>query len=179
MYDRSGQRKYLNSEERRAFLRAVERETDLSKKSFCLTLFYAGCRISEALNLTWDRVDFSEKTIIIETLKQRKQGVFRVIPLPSEIFEDLKLHSQDSNVIWPFSRTTGWRIISDKMRSAGISGAKACPKGLRHSFAVSYISNRVPVTTVQRWLGHKRLETTAIYLNTMGEEERELASKIW
>ena len=32
---------------------------------------------------------------------------------------------------------------------------------------------------IQRWLGHARLETTAIYLDVHGEEERELAMRVW
>jgi integrase/recombinase XerD len=29
------------------------------------------------------------------------------------------------------------------------------------------------------WLGHARLETTAIYLDVSGEEERDLAKRFW
>lgn len=32
---------------------------------------------------------------------------------------------------------------------------------------------------VQRWLGHARIETTAIYAGALGEEERNLARKTW
>lgn len=65
------------------------------------------------------------------------------------------------------------------MRHAGISGAMACPKGLRHGFAVACIAQNIPLPTVQKWLGHARLETTAIYLNATGDEEREFAKRLW
>jgi len=32
---------------------------------------------------------------------------------------------------------------------------------------------------VQRWLGHASMTTTAIYLDALGEEEREIAARIW
>ncbi len=35
------------------------------------------------------------------------------------------------------------------------------------------------IATVQKWLGHARLETTAIYLEVSGDEERELAKRLW
>jgi len=57
LFDSFGQRKYLNAAERKAFLAAAvlqPRET----LSFCLVLYYTGCRISEALALTPERVDF-------------------------------------------------------------------------------------------------------------------------
>lgn len=179
MYDRSGQRKYLNKEERKKFLNEVRSENNIFRKAFCLTLFYTGCRISEALRLKWERIDFYEKMIVFETLKQRRKGSFRSIPIPEELLEILKFTDQNSDRIWDFSRTTGWRVISNKMKDADISGVKATPKDLRHSFAVAYIENEVSITIVQRWLGHRNLETTAIYLNTFGKEDRNLARRAW
>ncbi len=179
MYDRNGQRKYLNEAERQAFYKAVMQEPDLSKRAFCLTLFYTGCRISEALNLTWDRVDFSEKLIVFETLKQREKGIFRPIPVPSKLLGAYAKLNRNAQYLWSFSRTTGWRTIKRIMVSEKLTGIKACPKGLRHSYAVSYIKNEVPITTVQRWLGHKRLETTSLYLDVVGPEEKELAKRSW
>jgi hypothetical protein len=32
---------------------------------------------------------------------------------------------------------------------------------------------------VLRWLGHARIETTAIYASAVGEEERNLARRAW
>jgi len=65
------------------------------------------------------------------------------------------------------------------MKLAGLNGVKATPKGLRHGFAITCISEGIPLPTLQKWLGHARLETTAIYLDFVGEDERRLAEKIW
>jgi integrase len=32
---------------------------------------------------------------------------------------------------------------------------------------------------LQKWLGHARLETTAIYATAVGAEERKLAARLW
>ena len=37
----------------------------------------------------------------------------------------------------------------------------------------------VPLNVVQRWLGHSRLETTAIYASAIGDEERNLTCRAW
>lgn len=182
MLDRTGKRKYLNWPEREAFFRAVSAETDVSRKSFCLTLFFTGCRISEALELTWDRIDFAEKSLVFETLKRRRKGCFRAVPIPDTLVELLKETRADeggSERIWPFARSTGYRLIRAKMKEAKQTGAKASPKGLRHSFAIACISRQVPLNIVQKWLGHARLQTTAIYLDAIGEEERKLAERLW
>ena len=65
------------------------------------------------------------------------------------------------------------------MAGAGVTGGMACPKGLRHGVAVACLAEKIPLPTVQKWLGHARLETTAIYLDVQGQEERALAQRLW
>lgn len=182
MFDREGNRKYLNWPERERFYQVVLREPDAARKAFCLTLFHTGCRISEALNLTPDRVDRSEQSLVFETLKRRKSGYFRSVPIPEsliELFDKMGVDGVTNARVWSFSRVTGYRIIKAMMAEAGITGVKASPKGLRHSHAIACISKKIPLTTVKKWLGHARLETTAIYVDAIGEEERELARRLW
>jgi integrase len=182
MFDRSGRRKYLNWPERAAFLHAVRRETNPGKRTFCLTLFYTGCRISEALNLSRERVDFTGQALVFETLKRRKRGQFRAVPIPSCLLAEIKgleTSAAPDGLVWPVSRPTAYRWVKAAMKAAKIGGTQATPKGLRHSYAIACISRAVPLPVVQRWLGHARLETTAIYLNVMGEEERALARRLW
>jgi integrase/recombinase XerD len=65
------------------------------------------------------------------------------------------------------------------MRMAGIADAQCKPKALRHGFAVDAVLNGVPLNILQRWMGHARMETTAIYASVLGEEERSLARRAW
>lgn len=168
MFDRAGRRKYLNWPERMAFLRAAQREADPIKRAFCLTLFYTGCRISEALNLKRERIDAMGQALVFETLKRRRRGHFRAVPVPASLLGELQKLAQATKPegsIWSVSRATAYRWVKAVMRTAKIAGVQAAPKGLRHSFAVAGISRAVPLTVLQRWLGHAQLETTAIYLN--------------
>jgi len=182
VFDRQGSRKYLNDAERQAYYQAVRGEPDRALRAFCLTLFYTGCRISEALHLTAAGVDLSQKTVVFETLKRRRRGVFRAVPVPDSLaglLGTLAANIAPQARIWPFSRATAYRLVKGRMIQAGIDGGMASPKGLRHGFAVACIAQNIPLPTIQKWMGHARLETTAIYLGVSGDEERKLAKRLW
>jgi len=65
------------------------------------------------------------------------------------------------------------------MKGAGIGDRQCMPKALRHGFAMGAILNGVPLNVLQRWMGHAGIETTAIYVNVIGLEERALAQRMW
>jgi len=60
-------------------------------RTFCSLLYYTGCRISEALHLTPRRVDFADQVIIVESLKKRRKGVYRAIPVPPALLDTLDM----------------------------------------------------------------------------------------
>jgi integrase len=116
LYDAAGARKYLTAGERDAFLRAAE-EGDREIRSLCMTLAYAGCRLSDALALTVDRVDLAAGTLIFETLKKRRTGIFRAVPVPPALLDSIDLvhgireHQERrgkgrQELLWPWSRMT-------------------------------------------------------------------------
>ena len=188
IYDRAGNRKYLTADERRRFLGAVaEMPPDL--RTFCRVLSYTGARISEVLTLTPSRIDAVARLVIVETLKKRKRGVFRAIPLPADVLDELdRVHHLSDNHgspdiasrrIWPWCRAFAWRRIKEAMAVAGLEGPQATPKGLRHAFAITALQSGVPITMVKRWLGHARLSATEIYADAVGPEEQAIASLLW
>jgi integrase/recombinase XerD len=182
LFDRKGNRKYLNGPERKAYLQAVKDEPDVVWRAFYLTMFYTGCRVSEGLNVTAERIDLAGKAVVFETLKRRKRGHFRSVPIPDSLtalFQQVVSGLEPPARVWAFSRTTAYRLVKARMMLAGIAGGMACPKGLRHGFAIACIGRDIPLTTVQKWMGHARLETTAIYLDVTGTEEREFAKRLW
>ena len=84
LFDVGGQRKYLNERERRDFYNcAVVCREDV--RLFCLMIHFTGARISEIVNLNVSNIDFSNKTVIIQTLKRRNRGTYRQVPLPDSL----------------------------------------------------------------------------------------------
>ena len=179
-YDDGGRRKYLSRAEGHKF---VQHATALPTHHalFCLTVYYTGCRISEALALSHQDVDLDTKAVRIRSLKKRDKHEIRRLPIPAFLVTGLLgIDPLGKNeTLWQFSRTTGWRIIKTVMRQAEISGVHATTKGLRHGFGVRSAMMRIPPNIIQRWMGHADLATTGIYLAVRDDEERELIEKTW
>ncbi len=185
MIDEYGNRKYIDKREKISFLyqsRLIEKERNL----FCIVMAETGCRISEALNLRVKDIDISSKYIRFETLKKRRKGIYRSVPVSSHVIKKIdkvfgisKGQLRSDDLLWPMGRMTAYRCVTQVMKAAGIVGIQACPRGLRHGFAVGALNAGVPITLVQRWLGHADLKTTAIYTQVLGAEERAIASRMW
>ena len=118
-------RKYINQSERAAFLNAAS-EVDGHIRTLAETLTYTGCRISEALAVTISNVDVEASEIHIMSLKRRKSGVWRAVPVPRFMIEHLDLAygirravrrqtTKCSDRLWPMSCVTTWRAISELM----------------------------------------------------------------
>jgi integrase len=127
-------------------------------------------------------------TAAINTLKRRSFSV-REVPIPTSLIAamnsrfELYARQLDPRVanrrLWPWHRVTAWRIIKHIMRSGGVTGRPACPRGFRHGFGVGALQAGAPLNLVQRWLGHAKIETTAIYTNACGLEEQAFAARFW
>ena len=188
LYSPQNERLYLNSTERFAFQKAAERLAP-EMMSFCLTLLHTGCRISEALEARAGSVDLGAGVMIIRTLKRRSDQVMREVPIPISLMETLKETQgipslNNAALLWErngaaVNRSTAYRWIKHAMTTAGIKGPQASPKGLRHAYGVHAIRSGVPLPMLQKWMGHASMETTAIYTNAIGADERYIAEWMW
>jgi len=186
LHDHRGQRKYVTVQERDRLLE-VAQGLDRAHRTFLLTLIFSGCRLSEGLALRTDQVDLDRQRVVIESLKKRQRGIHREVPMPRHVMDALDLvhgvreaaRRNQHHRLWKLSRTTGWRIVRDAMEAAGIKGAHATAKGLRHGFGVQAVGAGIALNLVQRWLGHAQMATTAIYADAMGEEEIAIAKRMW
>jgi integrase/recombinase XerD len=190
LYDQNGHRKYLTPAEREAFLAAAADAEDRETRTFCAALAYSGGRISELLALTADRVDLKEGTLVFESLKKRRKGVYRAVPVPPALIDTMNMvhdirtlqRRRDRGrgvLLWDWSRAKAWYTVRDVMKTAKIKGPHATPKGLRHGFGIKAVSSGVPLNTLQQLLGHAQLSTTAIYADAMGPEKRQLVERMW
>ena len=180
LYDATGRRKYVCGSERSRFVDAADR-ADRSTRNLGLLLVYSGCRISEALGVTPAQLDVETGHVVFRTLKRRRV-TFRSVPIPPALMRELRGQATGLPTdapLWSFCRVTAWRRIKRLMAAAGIRGSQATAKGLRHGFGIANAEENIPPALTQRWMGHARLETTAIYQHAVGNEERAFAQRIW
>jgi len=184
LYDQQAERLYLNDAEFTLFLSAAERAPE-HIRLFALTLAYTGIRLSEARQLRYDDFQVGSRVLSVMSLKKRRTGVVREVPVPHELIAALG-HSRASSeeFIWsfenrPIPRPTAYRWIKSLMIEANISGPKTCPRGLRHAYGVRAILSGVPLHMLQRWMGHASMETTAIYATVLGPDQLILADRMW
>lgn len=185
-----GKRKYLTAVEQGRFIATANAQERAEVRTFCLTLAYSGCKISEALELTADRVDLSDKSITFRTLKQRDKVKYRSVPCPDTLIDALELTHRSRKVqrtkakdkitkLWLRGRTQATKHVWAVMEAAGIKGDHATPKGLRHGFGVRMAMQTRNPRLVQKFLGHANLETTAIYMDLAGDEARAEVIGAW
>src|SRR3954451_9218892 len=119
LFDAEGRRLYVTEDERRAFIAAASK-APREVRTFCGVLHATGCRISEALALTPQQVDLSGRVVVFESLKKRRRGVYRAVPLPSELLRALDLvhgireakrRGQAKALLWSWSRMTAFRRV--------------------------------------------------------------------
>jgi len=189
IYDQKGKRLYLDKKEVEEFL-VCARKQNTDYQTFAEILVYTGCRISEALNLTAENIKINENEITFNSLKKRKDSVYRDVPVPPSFMATLKVAHQlvkkqkskklSNALIWTWTRQHANTIIKSIMKEAGIvEGKHRTPKGLRHAYGVNAIKNDIPLNMLRKWMGHADMKTTAIYANAIGKEEAEIASKMW
>lgn len=194
LYDDGKNRLYINAAERERFLKASEDMPD-RVKTLCLTLLYTGCRLSEALELTATSIDLEYGLVSIRTLKKRDKMLVREVPVPLHLCDlldsvhHIKQAQRRNNgyqdfYLWsaggvPVSRMTGFRWVKRVMCLADIYGSQATAKGLRHGFGVHAIRKGIQLHMLQKWMGHADMRTTSIYATAVGQEEREIASRMW
>ena len=149
------------------------------------TLVYTGCHISEALELTPKRIDLKHQNVVFRSLKKKNDNVFRSVPVPYFYVDTMvAVHHiyqrQKSNKrLWTWTRPYAYELIKDVMIYAGISaGNHRNPKAIRHAYGVRALLCNVPLSYLQRWMGHTDVNSTAIYTDFIKYDTSELVKAL-
>ena len=162
------ERTFITEEEMLKIVAKIETPMD---KVFIQTLFYAGLRIQEAINLTIDDISLQKGYINISKNKSRYD---RKVPISVKLGYILEEHLQntDSDKVFKFrySRPNDIKayvntILKEATHTAGLN-LEITSHICRHSFSSILIQKGVDVVRVQKLLGHQNLRTTSIYLHT-------------
>ena len=140
-------------------------------------LYATGARVSEAVGVVRDDIDFGEGVSVVALFgKGRKE---RLVPLGSYATDALSAYlvrgrpalaqkGPGSALVFlntrgrPLSRQSAWAILKDAATRAGVE-SEISPHVLRHSFATHLLEGGASVREVQELLGHASVATTQIY----------------
>jgi integrase/recombinase XerD len=134
LYDTQGHRLYLTGSERDAFRKAAEK-APREVRTYCHTLLYTGCRPSEAMALTADRVDFQAQAVTFETRKKRRRDIYRAVPVPATLLDALDLvhgirDRQTRAHLWTWSLKTAYtRVIEVMEAGRALTALRRCLRG--------------------------------------------------
>jgi len=150
----------------------------------------AGLRASEVVALKVGDIDSTRMTLRIEQGKGRKDRYAMLSPL---LLERLRAWWRagraqgklldggwlfpGQNPVNPMSTRQLNRICHMAADAAEID-KRVSPHTLRHSYATHLLEQKVDIRVIQVLLGHKRLETTALYTQVATEVLREVDSPL-
>jgi integrase/recombinase XerD len=165
--------KYLTKEEVKLLL---ESTTYLKHKAMLSTIYSAGLRVSEVVNLRISDIMSAEMKIRVRNGKRNKE---RYTLLSQKNLDLLRVYwkkfgykdwSPDDYLFisratkQPLSTRTVERAMDKAMLKAKIT-KPASPHTLRHSFATHLMNNGVDLVIIQALMGHSNVKTTSIYLH--------------
>ncbi len=159
----------LSQEEVKAFLSVIE---DPKYQAIAYTFYGSGVRLSECINLKLQDLDSSNMVITVRDGKGKKD---RVTVFPENLLYALRNYYRKSKIkpvtylfpnkddrFKPFSKRQTQSFIHDAGLKAGIAKSVS-PHILRHSFATHLLESGVNLRKIQVILGHRSLQTTAVY----------------
>ena len=162
--------KYLKREEWDKLRGSIDNYRD----KLIITLLYStGMRIGEFVKVKVQDIDFQERfiTILADNTKTKEA---RTIFVPREILNDIKsylrLEKKKKGRIFEITPRRVQQILKKYSSRAEV---ETTPHTLRHTHIVHSLLNKVPITAVQKQVGHRRLTTTQIYSDLAPEQVRE------
>ncbi len=171
---------YLEQAEVEALIRAAPNP---QAALLMLTQWRSGLRVTEALALeASDLVLESDRPTL--RVRQGKGSKTRLVPVHPELSGAyrtvLAFGGRREGRIVEAGRTTAWRWTAEAKKRAEELGAiapgrKVSTHTLRHSAARHWLAHGVPINIVSRWLGHKSLTTTLIYLEILPDPLGDIA----
>lgn len=145
--------------------------SNLKHRTILMTLYATGGRISEALALQVRNVDSRRMVIHIRHGKGAKD---RYVPLSAALLDHLRLYWREyrpPTILFPgkdpgqpLSRSAIERVCTKVACASGLT-KNLSPHTFRHTFATHHLEAGTDLRTLQVWMGHSSLSTTAIYLH--------------
>jgi integrase/recombinase XerD len=143
------------------------------------TLLDTGLRVGEVCGLTSKDILWQQRQLRFKDKggPRGKKTKVRVVPMSNRVRTLLEHHFALEKA-FPVKARRAQDIVKAVANRAGIT-QDASPHVLRHTFATTALQKGISLATVQKILGHDRLQTTAIYLNFTDTHIQEEFERKW
>jgi site-specific recombinase XerD len=170
--------------------RLIDSARNLKHRTALSVAYGAGLRVSEVTALKVSDIDSTRMVLRVEQGKGRKD---RYALLPPILLERLRTWWRTARAQgkilpggWLFPGLDPMDPMSTRQLNRAVHEAAAAAHidkrvsmhSLRHAFATHLLEQKVDIRTIQVLLGHKKLETTALYTQVATETLREVISPL-
>jgi integrase/recombinase XerD len=183
---------YLEPEEARAVIAAVDRQSRAGQRDHALLLFLynTGARVSEALSIRARDLRLERPRQVRLLGKGQKE---RICPLWSETALALRRIIRDGeteDILFknasgaPLTRDGVAYVLTKYVRRAAeqtpaLLRRRVTPHVIRHSCAVALLQAGIDVSVIRDYLGHASVATTSRYITTNLQMKREVLEAFW
>jgi site-specific recombinase XerD len=170
----------LSRDEAKAMLAGTE---NAKHRAVLGALYYAGLRLSEAIGLEWEDLDFGRGVIHVRNAKGRKDRMVFLHPELKSLLDAYKPEGREGLVFvsgysgGKYTPKSVQLVVKDAAARARIK-KNVTPHTLRHSFATHLLEGGADIRYIQKLLGHKDLKTTQIYTHVAETDMSRLAGML-
>ena len=169
------EKEYLTMEELKRLIATPSRDTELSRAFIfsCLT----GLRVSDVTKLTWKEVSFASDLPRI-TFTQKKTSKLEYLDITPQALAYMGERGRPEEKVFRFryGESTGYKLREWADR-AGINKHISFHSG-RHTFAVMMLELGTDIYTLQKLMGHKKIETTMVYAKILDKSKQQAVLRI-
>lgn len=167
----------LTEEQVRALLKACNKNTYTGYRDyvFIMLALDSGLRAGEMVSLTTNNFDFEIGILKVEE-EIAKNSKARIVPVSRKVLNLVQKMFYENNISFgsnhlfmtAYGQTMTVKGVTRQFttirKNAGLNGVKASAHALRHTFAKFYILNGGDPFTLQRLLGHSRMDIVRTYV---------------
>ena len=140
----------------------------LKHKAILTTIYSAGLRVGEVLNLKISDIDSQNMRIWVKEGKGCKDRITVLSPILLDLLRDYYTYHRPTDYLFEgpegkkYSASSVRKVLRRAAKKAGIRQT-VVPHTLRHSFATHLLSRGGDLRTIQELLGHADLKATQVY----------------
>ena len=161
----------LNDSERKELLDYAMKKNFEMHRIMTFALF-TGCRVSEIHAAVWENYDW-EKRMLKVVGKGSKE---RNVPIIQEALQAMGKRKPAGYIFWQVGVEAYTKSFKRFARALKIKGVHF--HTLRHSAATEMLSRGIPLTVIQKILGHSQISTTQIYAQVLDAKMVEEMQKL-